>query len=169
MSLTSNSPRLSLVPLQELVQELGIAQNLFSDPILVSHTGNTTVTTLKTYTIPANSMGPNGFVSVRFAGQHTSSANNKLYKIFFGGTQVLGNSVTTSATVLFNLTISNINSNSSQKSTSGNGYDSTSGNAFPISSIDTTQDVSMTIAGQLTNSGESVAIADVIVSVTYKD
>ncbi len=50
----------------------------------VSHTGNTTETTLATIPVPAGSMGPNGKLRITTFWSFTASANNKTPRIKFG-------------------------------------------------------------------------------------
>ena len=135
----------------------------------ITHTGNTSETTLKTIVVPANSMGPNGFCIVRVAGQHTNDASNKTYRVRFGGTSVGSAVVTTSATGVWEFYISNVNATNSQKCSPPGGVDSSSSAVLTTAAIDTTQDVTILIQGTLADAADSIAVADVKVLCCYAD
>jgi len=52
------------------------------------HTGDTDETTLKTYTIPAGTLGINGVVRIKATGVSRSNNGAKTYKLKFGGTLI---------------------------------------------------------------------------------
>lgn len=148
----------------------GVSRALYADHVAASHTGNTSETTLKTYSIPANSLGANGWIEVYLnAGPHTNSANAKTYRVKYGGTSFAALAATTSVTGKFIIRISNMNVTNAQNSgTSSAGISSGfSTNAALTGTIDTTAAQDLTITGQLANSGESIAVYGVEISTVY--
>lgn len=145
----------------------GVPKLVVSGAVEVPHTGDTSETTLKTVTIPANSMGPNGYTEVLLTGQHTPNANNKTYRVRFGGTLVGTAIPTTSASGVWRFIISNVNATNVQKSSPLAGVDGVSGNAVGSAAIDTTADVTLLITGLLANGADSIAVADLKVWTVY--
>lgn len=130
----------------------------------VSHTGDTSQTTLATVTIPANSMGKNGRIRVTTVWSYTNSANNKSLRVSFGGTNFLSSNVTTTASVQDQRTISNRGVTNSQVGlTSTVGGFSSSAVSPVTASVDTTADVSLIFSGQLANSAETVTLESYLV------
>lgn len=86
--------------------------------VAVVTTNTTSETIVATYSMPASTMGANGLMKLWFAGSQTSSANNKTWRVRFGGiggTIVLTvPAMTTTASFILDSKISNRNSESSQ-------------------------------------------------------
>lgn len=151
--------------LQKLVGDVNSSVKVLAQSaVAVSHTGDTSQTTLATVTIPANSMGKNGRLRITTVWSYTNSGNNKSLRISFGGTNYLSSNVTTSASIQDQRTISNRNDTASQvglTSTVG-GFGSSS--ASPVTStVDTTSDVPLLFTGQLASSGETVTLESYLV------
>lgn len=135
-----------------------------------SHTGDTNETVLGTITVPGNAMGPNGFVEVdahfSFTGTNTKTARIRFNGL--SGTTYHNLAPTTQLSAHANVVIYNRNSASSQVSTgAGTAFGASSLGAV-TSSVDTTSDVNIVFTGQLTNTGETIAIEAASVKVTYR-
>ncbi|BCA57673.1 hypothetical protein [Sphingomonas sp. HMP6] len=149
-----------------VTQTLALLNGAASTPI----TGTTTETTFSTgtITIPANAMGPNGSVEIIPLWTFTNSANTKTMRVKFGGTAYYTQAGTTTAVTQSIVKIQNRNSTSSQVGAPG--ANSGVGNftaSIITSAVDTTAPVSLTITGQLTNTGETMTLESVLVRVTY--
>lgn len=125
----------------------------------VSHTGNTNETTLATVVIPANSMGPNGAVRLTTLWTATNNANGKSVITRFGGQIVASNAPASFATYREQRQIINRNATNSQATYFGSfsGF-GTSGAALNTQTIDTTQNVNLVIATQLTNAADTITL-----------
>lgn len=65
----------------------GLPVMLYSSAVPVAHTGTTAKTAIRTVSIPANALGPNGFLTVEFeAYTADNTANNKIVTLEYGGT-----------------------------------------------------------------------------------
>lgn len=125
-----------------------------------SHTGNTTETALATITIPANTLGALGQIRIYWVGTATSNANNKTFRVRWGGmsgTIIYSTTVTTNTTVVDLRTIANRSATNSQihhagTSALGSGLATTP----TTSSVDTTASADLVITGQLATSTDSI-------------
>jgi hypothetical protein len=139
--------------------------------VAVSHTGDTNETTLATVTVPANRMGANGRLRITAHWTYTNSANNKIPRIRFGGSQVAGTTETTTVQRMTQLQIGNRNALNSQivsatANTTFTGFGTTSTAATTLT-IDTTADRSVTMTGQLANTGETITLESYVVELFY--
>lgn len=130
-----------------------------------SHTGDLLETTLGTITIPANAMGANGCTRVTFLMSFTNSANNKITKLYFGGTGGVNYIAVTNSVQGSNRIQSQICNRAATNSQVGNNFQAQGGFGasaaappFLTSAIDTTVSVTVVITGQLANTGESIAL-----------
>jgi hypothetical protein len=128
--------------------------------------------TLATITLPANSMGPNGWVEIWTLWTFTGSTNAKTMRVKFGGTNFLARQNATAANVRQqNVTIiRNRNATNSQVSPPSN--DTTDGvstgvGAVVTANIDTTAAVTILITGQKASSGETLQLEGYYVKVCY--
>jgi hypothetical protein len=138
---------------------LGYFRVLAASAVAVSHTGNTTETTLATISVPANAMGANGAIRIKALFTLTNNANNKTFRIKFGGTSLLAATFTANSTLSIFRTIANRNATNSQVSEAGtsSGFGGIAA-AIATAAIDTTaaQDIVITI--QLANAGDSATL-----------
>jgi hypothetical protein len=146
---------------------------LAKSAVSVSHTGDTSETTLATITVPANAMGPNGVLRITTQWSYTNSANNKTMFVKFGGaagTAYLQCTATTTASHRDVRQIANVNATNSQKgnasAATAGGHGITTG-AVVTSARDTTAAQDITIRGQLGNSGETVTLEAYTVELCY--
>lgn len=126
----------------------------------LSHTGNTSETTLATYTMPGGTMGINSAVRITTLWSYTNSANFKTLRVKFGGTAYLFTAPTTTANVQAATIVRNRGSLSSQvgfASSAGGSFQSTSATAT-TSSVDTSANVDITFTAQLASSGETITL-----------
>ncbi len=139
----------------------------------VSVTGVTTETTLFTATVPANTMGANGVLDIQALLYANNSANAKTVRLYFGETLLaVGNIPTGSVQGLrFLHRLFNRNAANSQIF-----FGSSSGSSLAYSfgavnvvmgtpAIDTTQNQSLTITGQLANAADTIRCEAVDVEV----
>lgn len=128
-------------------------------------TGDTLESTLATIQVPANSMGANGTLRITVTARCTGTAGTKTLRVKFGGTSF---SETANGTTILSVRnaahVSNRNATNSQV---GMGLGSTgyggSANDVTTGAIDTTANQDITITGQLSNAGDSIAIAQYLV------
>lgn len=126
------------------------------------HTGNTNETVLKTITVPAGAMGPNGILRIlsvwAFSGTNTKTARVRFNGI--GGTVYAAQAPTTQVSALLETIISNRNAANSQvgAGSGGTGGFGIQAGALITSAIDTTGAVDIVLTGQLTNTGETISV-----------
>ncbi len=129
-----------------------------------SLTGTLIETTLATITVPGNTMGANGRIEIETIWSFTNSANNKTARVKFGGTTLQNIVLTTNNSMRTSCFIANRNNTASQvappNSSTGSGATT---NAIITAAIDTTSSVSITITGQLANTGETITLEGYIV------
>ena len=136
-----------------------------------SHTGDTNETTLATITVPAGAMGANGYVVIESLWTITNSANNKITRAKFGGTTMMSATFTTEATYNNLVRVANRNATNSQVSsttTVGSGGWGQSTSATNTAAIDTTASVSITLTGQLANTGETITLESYVARLYYQ-
>ncbi|WP_201450200.1 hypothetical protein [Sphingobium yanoikuyae] len=144
----------------QLRADLGAGQLVHQSAVNSAMTGTTAETTLATFTIPANSLGPNGSADILALIGYTNSANNKTLRIRINGTQVWGLNVTTTASVQLFFSFANRNAANSQVANANAifGFGGTTG-AEQTFSFDSTADLTVTITGQLATAAEDIHLA----------
>jgi hypothetical protein len=143
---------------------------LAKSAVAVSHTGDTNETILATIIIPANALGPNGFIRVRAYWSMTNSANNKTMRHRFNGIAgTLFNlaTLTTSATLQQLGMAANRNAANSQILTPSTGTFGASSATVPTAAVDTTAAVDYVLTAQLANSGETITLEAYIAELSY--
>jgi hypothetical protein len=141
--------------------------------VAAAHTGNTTETALRTVTIPANSIGPNGILKVTALYSFTINANNKTPRIRLGGMSGSGLyslAIASQGAVAILREVQNRNSASSQVfvpfgTTTSYGV---IGAAAGTATQDTTTDLDLVFTGQLANSGDTITLESYTVEVLYR-
>ena len=148
---------------------LSVTQTLvFVSGTASSVTGTTTETTLATITIPANAMGPNGQIEIIPLWSFTNSANTKTMRVKFASTAFYTQAATATAVTQSLVRIANRNSASSQVGAPGANAGLGNFTAAVITSAENTASpVTLTITGQLTNTGETITLESYLVRVTY--
>ena len=145
-------------------------------PVKLYTTGSTTTavtnttaeTQVASFTLPGGVMGLNGVLRLCPMFSQTNSANNKTLRIKLGAataiTQAFGG--TGSASAYGILTIRNLNSQSSQKSTQGGilGVGTTS-SAIGTSAADTSADITVSLTVQMGALAETVTLEHLFVEV----
>ncbi|BBF70181.1 hypothetical protein [Sphingomonas bisphenolicum] len=151
---------LTLADAAALRSLLGCGYVVHQSAVNSAITGTTTETTLATFTIPAGSLGPNGSAEFMLLAGYTNSVNTKTLRLRINGTQALAITLTTTASGQFIFTIANRGATNSQvaNATSFVGI-SGAGGSEQTFSFDTTADLTITITGQLTNTGEEIRLA----------
>lgn len=118
----------------------------------ISSSNSTSEQTLSTFTIPAGAMGSNGIIELYVSGTLTSSVNNKQLVVRLGGvsgTILAAPIFTTNSAYNLKLTLTNVNSVSSQFATAfcNRTADLVATTTTPVaSSIDTSVAVDIVIA-----------------------
>lgn len=143
---------------------------LAASAVQVTHTGSASETTLATVTIPGGAMGANGAVRVTALFSHNNDASLKTLRIKFGGTNYLDSAPSAALSNYQLRTIWNRNSASSQvggSAVAGSGFGSSTG-AIVTSAVNTANDVTLLITGQLADSADNVALESYLVEVYYK-
>lgn len=125
-----------------------------------SLTGTTAETTLASFTIPADSLGPNGSADFLMLFGITNSANAKTLRLRINGVQVWGMTSTTIASLQIFFSLANRNALNAQVATANatTGFAGTSGLEQTFA-FDTSADLSVTITGQLATAGEEIRLA----------
>lgn len=140
-----------------LVNRKSPVQVLGQSAVAVSHTGNTTETTLATITIPAGAMGANGQVEIQTIFTYTNNANTKTIRHRFGGTQYAGSAATTTGYTPLHSRIANRGATNSQYGNGNSGFVAATG-AGVTSAVDTTAAVDITLTAQLGNAADTITL-----------
>lgn len=124
--------------------------------VAASVTGTTSETALATITIPAGVMGLNGQLRVTALWAGTSSANQKTYRIRFGGVLYYAGAVTNGSQVQNFVMVRNRNAANAQVGFSNIATAiGTTANANTTSSIDTSAATTVSISAQLVSAAET--------------
>lgn len=160
-----------------LVDETGNPMSVFVIPaggqsgVAVPVTGTASETALASVTIPAGAMGANGSLRITALFSYTNSVNNKTVRVRFGnglsGTTFAQSTLTTTAATRLTLTIQNRNSAASQIGGLVNGSLGGTASASVTGTIDTTASQTLTISGQLANTGETITLESYVVELLY--
>lgn len=122
-----------------------------------SHTGDTNETTLKTFTVPANTIGINGHLRITILVGGSGTNDTKTIRMKFGGTTFM-TAVSVSANISGRFVIDIYNrgaANSQVGAVVSNGFSST---AIVTAAIDTTLAKDIVITGQLANGSDAVSV-----------
>jgi hypothetical protein len=135
-------------------------------------TGTTAKTALKTVTIPAKSLGANGYLEVDCLWDGiTNNANNKTITVEFGGVAYTNLNVTTQLNYKINTIIYNQNSVSAQKGQGtglGGGGWGGGGGASGSGAVNTDADASVVISATLAVGTDSITLAGFAVKAHYR-
>ena len=131
-------------------------------------TNTTTETQVASFTLPGGVMGLNGILRLCPMLSHTNSANTKTLRVKLGAataiTQAFGGSGSASAYGI--LTVRNLNSQSSQKSTQGGSFGvGTTSSAIGTSTADTSADITVSLTVQMGALAETVTLEHLFVEV----
>jgi hypothetical protein len=143
-----------------------------SGAALAANTGNTTENTQLTISVPANSMGPNGFLRIITHWSYTANTNSKTVRVKFGGTTFssIVHAAGTATTSQFLTLIQNRNATNSQvgAGSTTTGIQTSAVPAIVTASIDTTAAVDLVFTAQCVTSGtDSITLDRYIVEVCY--
>lgn len=139
----------------------------------IRNTGSTTENTVKSFVLPANTLGPKGFLRIDHSWTcATLNTNTKIAKVKFGGQTVFSVSMTTASHVTHQAVtlIQNREVTNSQISTiagsSGNGV--IAAGSLVTMAVDTTQDVIIDFTAQCSGSAADILdLERVITQVCY--
>ncbi len=137
----------------------------------VSAAADTAVNTLATYTLTANTMGANGEIVVEQYWTVNNNANAKTTRVSFGGTNIQGQALASSAaaierTVIRNRTASTQIARPAAAGTGGFGATTAS---LSTASIDTTADVTVLITAQKGTAGDTMTLEGYTITLTRPD
>lgn len=127
----------------------------------VSHTGDTTETTLATITVPAGAMGANGHIEIRPRFSYSGSGGNRTARIKFGGTATATTTVASTITSLrMEAEIENRNATNSQyySGIAVSNSNIAGGQVTGTTALDTTASVDITITGQLVSGADTMTL-----------
>lgn len=145
----------------------GIGGLIAKSGAAVSHTGNTTETTLVTIPIPANTLGANGVLFVTTMWTNTSSANVKTSRVKLGGITIGSAAATVVTTIRMDTTLFALNATNSQSTVSfaSRGSDAILVQNAQLSAVDMTVDQSLVITAQLSLGTETMTLIGYLVEV----
>jgi hypothetical protein len=164
-TVTNNAPSTFRV----IQQDPKTWQKVAASAAALSHTGNTSETTLATVSIPAGMIGPNGFLKVTTLWTYTNSANNKTPRIKYGGTTFKDPTLTTTSS-WENITMIGNRNNAAVQVARGSTQNQVlipliaSNTAGAVNSA-AAQDVVLT--AQLASAGETLTLEYYIIEVLY--
>lgn len=156
----SGNPTITLPSIMEGIETVVAANGAAGS----AHTGTITETTVLTVAIPANSLGPNGYLRFEFIESHTNNANNKIIRAKFGGSTLGAVTRTTSAGGREQFIIQNRNATNSQRGGINGSFGAGNLNS---AAIDTTTAQNLTLTVELANTGDSVTIEGYIIKTCY--
>lgn len=126
-------------------------------------TGTLTQTVLATIPIPANALGPNGALRIKFSAQATNNTNNKTITVALAGVSAWGISTgaSTAGTIESGLEIKNVGVQNSQiwTRTNASPWTSTATGSLPVSSVNMAAAQVLTIMGTLAVSTDYLTLA----------
>lgn len=131
-------------------------------PASVTNTVQETV--LATIPIPAGALGSNGAIRISAMWTGTSSSNGKVTRARLGGVSIWGVNLTNQGSEFALSVTANRNNVASQITTPTVGP-GTSTNAFVLTSVDTSADVTLTLTGTLSNASETLTLESYCVEV----
>lgn len=144
-------------------------QVLAHSGVASSHTGDTSLTTLGTFTIPAGRIGNNGSVRITSHWSYPNNANNKTLAVAFGASNVMQTLVTTTQTFTDQRTVDNRNSASSQVciNTGATSFGPSS-TAATTTAINTANAVVVNFNGTLGSGSDTITLEAWTIEVFYK-
>jgi hypothetical protein len=137
--------------------------------VSVSHTGNTSETTVATIAIPAYRMGANGRLRVTAHYSYPNNANNKITRTRFGGLQMVATTNTTTLQQRVQCEIANRNSHASQI-VSVPGVAAGFGNstsAVLTQAVNTASNQNITLTVQLGDAADTIVLESYVVELFY--
>jgi len=135
-----------------------------------SITGVTVETTAATIAIPANSIGPNGSITIHSIVSATNNANAKVFRVRYGGTSFVAISMASQASLNNEIKIYNRNATNSQIAPASitTSYGVTTA-ANITGAIDTTTNQDITITLAPTNAADTMTLEAYTVEIRYSD
>lgn len=157
---------------REICAYLQTWYKLDASAVAASHTGDLVETTVKTVTVPAGAIGPNGRIRITHSWSWPNNGNTKTPRIRFGGiggSVVFGINATTTTGVRTQTAIANVNAQNAQKffSTADPEGFGTSSVVVPTSAIDTSAATDIVFTALLGNAGDTLSLEDYCVELLY--
>jgi hypothetical protein len=155
----------------EASQWVGVPRNVASSGVQSGVTGTTDETTLATFTLPAGSMGANGWLRLRTQTSQTNNTNNKTFKVYMGGEEVTNSTAgyTDSSSTSRVSQVWNRGAENSQVSDAKASINDPSETAAPLNtfSVDTSADVTILITGRVANASDELNLEAYSLEVCY--
>lgn len=148
---------------------------LASSGVAVSHTGNTDETALLTLSIPAGSMGANGWLQISSTWGFSGANSTRTPRIRLGG--IAGTAffaVANASTINSHGDIRRIHNRNATNSqvcfnlASASGGVGASSGAIVTGSLDTTTALDLVLSGQVANSGDTIILESYVIEIFYK-
>lgn len=135
-----------------------VPTTLANEQSSVSVTGTTSETTLRTLQIPANLIGPRGYLRVHIHGSFTGAAGNKTVKLKLGSSAAVSQTWTGGTSWHFSGELSNTGSTGTQRTTGtlNRASDGIMQSYTSLINQDTTTDLNLTVTGQLANAADTI-------------
>lgn len=146
-------------------KELATWQVMALSAVAVPLTGTLTDTTLVTYSLPGGTLGPNGRLRITCLWSINNSANTKLVKVKFGGTQIFSVGGSTQLSHQSLAFIYNRNAQNSQVTFQGI---ASPGAAVITMAIDTSIAQNLIFTAQLTNVADTATLEAYMIEALYK-
>jgi len=140
---------------------------LYSNLATTSLSGSTLETELATMTVKGGVLGAKGKLRFYIVGTVTNNANVKFFRLKHGATTLWQVAYTTAVGVTAQILFLNKNSESSQVTSLFNTaiLSGSASTAVTPSAINTSADFSLTIAGQLADSADSISVTAIFVEI----
>jgi hypothetical protein len=152
-------------------QWVGVPRNVASSGVQSGVTGTTDETTLATITLPAGSMGANGWIRLRTQTSQTNNANSKIFKVYMGGEEVINStagytdsSATSRITQVWNRGAENSQVTGPKSAVND---PSETASALTTFAVDTSADVTILITGRLTDGADELNLEAYSLEVCY--
>lgn len=131
-----------------------------------SHTGDTSQTTVYTFTVPGGTLGANGALKIDSLWSCDNNANVKTVRVKFGTATMKQQALTSKTSGFFTCTIFNRNDEASQIMINGlvAAYGTTT-SAMATPTIDTSDDVDVTFTVENASAGDTTSLEAATISV----
>lgn len=137
----------------------------YMTPVVI--TGTTLETTLNSFIVKGGVMGASGKMRVYIIGSTNNNANNKIFRLKHGATTLYQLSVTNSLAFVSHILVMNTSTDAQLTALyNTSGISGGSGSSSTISSaINTNNDFTLTVTGQLSNAADSLTVQGILVEI----
>lgn len=145
-------------------------QILAKSAVAASCPADTNENVLATVTVPANAMGPNGWVRITSLWAANNNANGKSIRVRWGGvggSALISLGLGSNASAYSQIVVANRNATNSQIANAANGVPGVFGNVNNAPAVDTTQSFTIVFTGQKTVAGDTITLDGYLVELMY--